>query len=237
MFLSACATTESREDLAKAETHSRLGHAYMNKGHLNEAFVEFQKSIKLNPENKRSLNALGYISTKFKNYDDAVSYYKRAIAFDPNYSEAINNLGVAYAEMKDWDEAIKQFKSALRNPIYRTPERAYSNLGYAYYKKGAYTDAEEVIEEALLRNPVLPRAFYILGLVYVKLHENESAIKEFEKAIGIVPDYMEAHWELANAYIRSGEKEKALEHFRVVAEQDNNLNRSREALEYLELLK
>lgn len=209
----------------------------MNKGQLNDAFVEFHKSIKLNPNNKRSLNFLGYISTKFNNYDDAVSYYKRAIAIDPDYSDAINNLGVAYAEIKDWDEAIKQFKSAIRNPLYRTPERAYSNLGYAFYQKGAYTDAEEALEEALLRNPVLPRAFYILGLIYVKLHENESAIKEFEKAIGIVPYYIEAHWELANAYLRSGENEKALAHFNVVAEQDNNLDRSREALEYLELLK
>ncbi|MEN8263401.1 MAG: tetratricopeptide repeat protein [Nitrospirota bacterium] len=237
MFLSSCATTESRKDIIKAETHSKLGHAYMNKGQLNDAFVEFHKSIRLNPENKRSLNFLGYISTKFKNYDDAVSYYKRAIAIDPDYSDAINNLGVAYAEIKNWDEAIKQFKSALGNPLYKTPERAYSNLGYAYYQKGAYTDAEEALEEALLRNPVLPRAFYILGLIYVKFHENESAIKEFIKAIGIMPYYMEAHWELANAYLRSGENEKALAHFNVVAEQDNNLDRSREALEYLELLK
>ncbi len=61
-------------------------------------------------------------------------------------------------------------------------------------------------------------------------------MKEFEKAIGIMPDNFGAHWELANAYLRSGEKDKAIRHFKVVAERDVNIERSREAIEYIELL-
>ncbi len=236
LFFSACATTESPKDPQKAEAFTKLGYAYLKNGQLNEAFIEFQKSIESNPSNKEALYYLGLISTKFNKYDDAISYYNRAISVDPRYSDAKNSLGVAYAELGKWDEAIKQFKDALSNPIYRTPAQAYSNIGYVYYKKGEYSKAEESLEEALLRNPVLIRAFYVLGLVYVEVHDNEAAIEAFGKAIGIMPDYFDAHWELAKAYHRSGESDKALEHFKVVAERDVNLERIKEALEYIEHL-
>lgn len=236
LLLFSCATTPDTEGSDKADARSKLGVAYLNNGQLNEAFIEFQKAIQLDPAHKESLNYLGYINTRYKKYEKAISYYERAISADPDYSEALNNLGVTYAELGNWDEAIEYFKRALRNPVYQTPARAFSNMGYAYYKKGDYLKAKEALREALMRNPVISRAVYILGLVHVKLQENEAAIVEFEKAIGMNANFFEAHWELANAYVRSGEKDKALEHFKVVAEKDQNIERSREALEYIELL-
>jgi type IV pilus biogenesis/stability protein PilW len=232
----ACATTPTIEDIKKADAHYKLGISYITKGELKEAFIEFQKSIRLNPKNKEALNYLGYISTRFKKYDEAISYYKRAISIDPNYSEAMNNLGVTYLEIENWDEAIKYFKKALDNPIYPTPEKAYSSMGYAYYKKGEYQKAVDTLKEALTRNPVFPLAIYTLGLVYTKLGNDEAAIEEFKRAINIVPDYVEAHWELANAYLRIGERDKAVEHFKIVAEKSGDTKIGKDALEYVELL-
>jgi Tfp pilus assembly protein PilF len=236
LLFSACATTGSPKDPGKAEAFAKLGYAYIKNGQLNEAFIQFQKSIELNPSNKQALYYLGFISTKFNNHDEAISYYNRAISADPKYSDAKNALGVAYAELGKWDEAIIQFKDALTNPVYRTPAQAYSNMGYAYYMKSEYSQAEESLKEAIMRNPTSHLSIYWLGLVYLKFDENEAAVKEFERAIGIMPDNFGAHWELANAYLRSGENDKAITHFKVVAERDVNIERSREALEYIELL-
>ncbi|HDH05504.1 MAG TPA: tetratricopeptide repeat protein [Nitrospirae bacterium] len=237
LFLSACAAVPAQEDIKKADAYNKLGSIYLSNGQLNEAFVRFQTALSLDPKNKETLNYLGYISARFNKYDEAVSYYKRAISVDPNYSVAINNLGVTYAEIENWDEAIKHFKAALNNPVYRTPDWAYSNMGYAYYKQGKYAEAENALREALIRNPVFPRAIYILGLIYTKLGNEKAAIKEFKKAIGIWSEYMDAHWEIAKAYFKSGERAKALKHFTVVAEKDTNTARSREASEYIERLK
>ncbi len=232
-----CATAPRVEDARKAETHYKLGISYLAKEHLHKAFVEFQKAIKVNPKNKGSLNALGYISTRFKDYDKAIYYYKRAISIDPNYSEAMNNLGVTYSEIENWDEAIKYFKMALRNPLYVTPEMAYSNMGYALYKKGDYLNAINTLKDALTRYSDFPQPNYFLGLVYIKLGKNKTAIDKFKKAVEIAPEYIDAHWDLANAYLREGDKEKAVKHFRVVAESGGDDERSKKALEYIELLK
>ena len=237
ILFSACASTLTEEDRNESEFHHKLGVSYLTSGQLNEAYVEFQKALKLNTDNKDALKELGYISTRFAKYDEAISYYKQAISIDPYFSEALNNLGVVYIEVENWDEAIRNFKAALDNPIYSTPEKAYSSMGYAYYKKGDFSEAKDALEEALIRNPIFTPALYTLGLVHVELDDDTSAIAELKKVIGILPGHVDAHWELANAYLRVGNSTKALEHFTVVAENENNTPRSREASEYIDLFK
>jgi len=148
----------------------------------------------------------------------------------------MNNLGIVYADIANWDEAFKYVKTSLSNPLYTTPERAYLNMGFAYYKKGDYQKAVDTLKESLIRYPDLPQAIYILGIVYIELGDDEAAIEKFTKAIDIVPDYVGAHWELANAYLRMGERDKAVEHFRIVAEKAKGATMGKEALEYIELL-
>lgn len=236
-FIVSCATSPSVEDVNIADTHYKIGVSYLAKKQINEAFVEFQKAIKLNPEDKNSLNALGLISTEFKEYGNAVTYYKRAISIAPDYPEAMNNLGVTYVKMKELDEAIKYFKMALENPLYPAPQRAYSNMGYTFYTKGDYHNAMQTLKEAIIRYPDFPRPIYFLGLVYIKLGKIETAIEEFKKAVDLAPEYIDAHWELADAYLRIGDEEKAFKHFKVIAESSADNDKGKEALKYLELLK
>jgi len=233
----ACATTPKVENVKKAEAHYKLGVSHLVKGQLHEAFIEFQKAIQLNPKDKNSLNALGLISTEFKKYEESIDYYTRAISIDPNYPEAMNNLGVTYVRMNKWDEAIKYFKMALKNPLYATPERAYSNMGYAFYKKGDYLNAINTLKEAIVRYPEFPRPIYVLGLVYMKLGKADVAIDNFKKAVALDSKYTDAHWELANAYLRVGNKEEAVKHFKIVAESGSDDERSKEALQYIDLLR
>jgi len=233
--ISACATVNT-EKAKQVKNHTEMGASFLSEGKNNEAYTEFQKAIMLDPKNKEALNQLGYLSARFKKYDDAISYYRRAIAADPNYADAMNNLGVLYLELENWDEAIKCFHSALKNPIYRSPEKALSSLGYAYYRKGEYSKAETYLKEAIARNPIFSIAYYTLGLVYVKDGDDRSAVEQFQKAIDIVPNYIDAHWEIANAYRRLGIREKAVTHFRIVADKDTDIKRIRQALYYIDLL-
>jgi type IV pilus biogenesis/stability protein PilW len=233
----SCATTPNPENIKKADVHNKLAESYLDNSQFNEAFVELQKALQLNPDNKETLNYLGYVSTQFGKNNDAIAYYKRAISVDPDYSEAHNNLGVVYAEMEEWDNAIASFQYALKNPVYRTPASAYSNMGYVFYRKEEFRKAADSLEEALIRNPISPRILYMLGLVYTELDNDKEAIENFSRAVGIVPAYIDAHWELANAYLRAGDSDSALKHFSIVVDNEKNTDRSREASEYIELFK
>jgi type IV pilus assembly protein PilF len=237
LLFSSCASTPSREKMNSADTHIKLGSSYLENGQFNDAFMEFQKAIKLNPRSKETLNYLGYLSTRFEKYDEAISYYKKAISIDPDYSEAMNNLGVTYAETENWDEALTYFDAALSNHMYDTPESAFANKGYVLYMKGDYSNAERAVKEALIKNRLFPLASYVLGLIYTKLDDDDAAIEEFKKAIGLAPGYAEVHMELAKTYLRSGNKAKALKHFEAVLENDKNPLRLREASDQISRLK
>ena len=235
LFFPACATTPNAKDINKAEAYNKLGVSYLKNGQTNNAYVEFQKAINLNPKNKETLNYLGHINTTYKKYDEAITNFEKAISIDPEYSDAMHNLGILYIEIEKWDKSISYFNAALENPLYRTPERSYTSMGYAYYMNRDYHKAENSLRDALMRNPVYPLANYTLGLVYVKLGDDEKAIEEFMKAIAIHSEYIDAHWELANIYLRTGRNAKALKHLEIVAEKD--IERGRMAIEQIEKLK
>ncbi len=233
----SCVTTSNIEDAKQAEVHYKIGISYLTEQRLHDASIEFQKALSLNPQDKYSFNALGLISQRFGKYGEAISYFKQALSIDPNYSDALNNLGVTHMEMGKWDEAIDYFRMALKNPLYTTPDKAFSNMGYALYKKGDYPEAADALKKAVIRNPYSPQALYVLGLVQAKLGEDSQAIESLKRAVAISPEYMDAHWELGNAYIRAGDKEQAVEHFKAVADRSDDPLRRREALQYIEELK
>lgn len=235
-ILVACAGGSVTRGQNEFDTHYKLGVAHYSKGDLGAAYVEFQKAIKEDSRHKESLNYLGNLSARFDKYEEAETYYRRAIAVDRHYSEALNNLGALYLDMQKWDEAITYFEKALQNPIYETPEKAYTNLGFAYLKKEDYISAQDSIKRALMRKRNFPRAIFVQGLVFVKLHEDDAAIESFLKIIDVMPRHVEAHWELAKAYVRTGEREKAIQHFQIVADTGEK-EIAQEAVEYIELLK
>lgn len=236
LFITSCASAPKESDINRAEAHFTLGLSNIARGDLNDAYIEFQKAIKLNPVHKEALNYLGYITARFKKYDEAVVFYERAIAIDRQYSDAMNNLGVLYLETENWDEAVKYFTMALDNTMYLAPETAYSNLGFALLKKGDYERAADAVNNALTRVPDYPHAIFVRGLLFVELHEDDPAIKAFLKVINSMPDYIDVHWEIAKAYVRIGERVKAAEHFRVVVDKGND-EIAREAREYLRLIR
>ncbi len=236
LFLMSCAPSSRSKALKDAELHYKIGVSYLNENELQKAFVEFQETIRLNPKDKQAYNGLGYISAKFKEYDKAIVYYKRAIFIDPNYSEAMNNLGLTYLELENWDEAVTYFRMALQNPLYPTPEKAHSGLGYALYKKGDYAEALRVLREGSAKYSESYFSMHVLGLVYTELNRIEDAVEMYRKALEIAPYYTEARWELAHAYMRIGENMKAYDQFQLIAQAEGDNKRGSEARRYMHML-
>ena len=54
----SCASTESIEDAKKAGAHYQIGVSYYNENKIQKAYIEFQKALELNPEDKEVLNAI-----------------------------------------------------------------------------------------------------------------------------------------------------------------------------------
>lgn len=190
IFLVSCSTVSNEERLQRASAHYQLGVSYMNDNNIQPAFVEFQKAVELNPEDKESINALGLIYLlKLEDYQKAAQYFERALQIDKSFSEASNNLGYAYEMMGRFDDALKAYKSALSNPLYKSAEKAFNNMGRVYYRMKRYHEAIDAYREALKRFSSFHLPYYGLALCYNALGRYGDAATSLKKAIELDPSY------------------------------------------------
>ncbi len=189
-LLYSCATIKSEKDIQQAEAHFQLGLSYLNNNNIQPAFVEFQKAIEFDPDNKEAHNMIGVIYlTKLEDYSNAIIHFKKAISLDKNFSEALNNLGNAYEKTGQYKDAIESYKLAIANPLYRNTALALYNLGMLYYKLTQYDDALDTFKESLKRNSDFYLSYYGLALCYnMKRQYDDSAIA-INRAIELDPLY------------------------------------------------
>ena len=168
-ILVGCAS--DKEALRKSEGHYQEGVASLPVDR-QRAFVSFQKSVQLNPNNKEARYALGHVYTLQNKLPLAEEQFRAAIKIDDSYSEAHTYLGQVLANQDRWDNAIASYKRALANPLYPTPDLARFHLGRALAHQGDLQGSMEAFEDAASASPpsVPPAMTYLeLGRVYVKL--------------------------------------------------------------------
>lgn len=201
IFLFSCSTTKTGENIQKANAHYQLGISYLNDNNIQPAFIEFQKALELNPNNKEILNAMGIIYLlKLENYPESIKYFQKALKIDKNFSEASNLLGFAYEKTGRFDEAIESYKMAMSNTLYKNPEKAFNNLGRVYYRIKRYDDAIDAYKEALRRFSDFHLPYYGLALCYNAKGQYGDAATAITRAIELDPLY-------------KGNKDKAKEDF------------------------
>lgn len=204
VFVTACASTNSSDTVDKADkatAHFKIGYSYYTEGKFQQAYIEFQKALEINPKDKEALNAIGVVQLlQFEDFPKAIEYFQRALKVDNNFSEARNNLAFAYERTGKTEEAIASYEKALTNPMWRNPEKAYNSLGRIYYRAGQYDKAIDSLTSALRRvNDYFP-AFYRLALCYNAKGHYGDAATALMRAIELDPRYR-------------GDREKALEDF------------------------
>ncbi|MBH0182507.1 MAG: tetratricopeptide repeat protein [Nitrospira sp.] len=180
-LLAGCATSE--EMVTKSEGYYQEGVASLS-GDRQKAFVSFQKSVQLNPNNKNSRYALGHVYALQSKLSRAEEEFRAAIHIDEDYSEAHTYLGQVLANQNRWDEAIKSYRKALTNPLYSTPDLARFHLGRALAHQGDLQGSMEALEDAITVSPsnIPPAMIHLeLGRVYYKLGYTERAREALKK--------------------------------------------------------
>lgn len=166
--LSGCA---DEENLRKSKGFYQEGVARLNSDQ-QQAFVSFQKAVKLNPDNKEAQYGLGHIYASQGRFKLAEESLREAIRIDNDYPEAHTYLGQVLASQDRWQEAIAAYHQALSNPLYSTPDLARFHLGRALMHEGDLQGAMEALEDAATVTPpnVPPAMLQLeLGRVYHKL--------------------------------------------------------------------
>src|SRR5581483_9712806 len=128
--------------------HNNLGFELLFKeGQPDEALVQFQKSLEINPLNAEAHINLGNCLSRKGRLDEAIIECRKALEIRPGDPQAHNDLGLCFFALGRMDEAISQYKKALEiRPDYAT---ARFNLGNLFGQQRRMDEAISQYQKAL----------------------------------------------------------------------------------------
>ncbi len=178
----------------RARVHTELGAAYYGVGQMSVAVQELKEAISADPGYGPAHSQLGLVYMTLKEDALAQQSFERALRIDPNDSSANNNYGLFLCQRKREKEAMKYFAAALKNPLYATPENAYTNAGICSRLQGDDVKAEEWLRKALALQPNQSQALYQLADIAFKRDELIPARTLLNRHMRVTTPSADALW-------------------------------------------
>jgi hypothetical protein len=180
----------SRPARGGPELHIAMARLYEDTKRRAEAIEEYDKALKMAPQDPKVLSAYAQFKVREGEYDEAIRYFQLALRHAPNDPALLNDLGLSLARRGQYPQAVAHLGRAVQlqpaTPLYRNnlatvlvemgqtddalrqlravhPEAvAHYNLGYLLNKRGQSVVAAQQFSYALQCDPSLAAARYWL---------------------------------------------------------------------------
>jgi type IV pilus assembly protein PilF len=151
--------------LRSAKIHTELAGQYYYRGQYRIAIEEAGIALQKKDDYAPAYNMLGLIYMDLQEDNQAEWNFERGLGIAPNDSDMHNNFGWFLCQRKSdrMEQAIEHFLIAIRDPLYETPERTYTNAGLCVLKQKDFEQAQSYFQQALVIRPGY--ALAQLGLV------------------------------------------------------------------------
>jgi Flp pilus assembly protein TadD len=194
-----------------SDEYERLGDLYFSRGNLIMAFVQYEKSLIINPDNTRICYKKGLLSIMGEKYEAAVKDFQETLKKDPEHAMAQHGLGQAFFQMKKYDEAKKHVQKAIK--LDRSLWESHNLLGIIYNHKNQHEKAIPAYKAAIALNPDDGLLYNNLGISYAASGKYEKAINTFNKALKTESSYSKIYNNLGLALSKLGRYQEAFEAF------------------------
>lgn len=170
-ILNGCSNTSSLPDGDKAGSYyTQLGVGYLQKGRLDLANLNLEKAIAQDPGSAPANHYYALLQERLGNDEKAAKHFRKALDVTPKDSGLLNNYGSYLCRTGKYAEAEQAFLKSVSDPLYKTPEFAYTNAGICIKKAGNITQAESYFRQALEKNSRFSEALYQMA----RLHQEKG---------------------------------------------------------------
>jgi type IV pilus assembly protein PilF len=177
LLLQACVTVD--EQYSKNEKASKinveLGIGYLQQNNLDLASEKLLKALRQDPNSAPAHNAYAILQDRLKQLDLAEYHYKKAVSLDSRDSQSSNNYGAFLCRNGREAESEEYFMAALKNPLYKTPEYAYTNAALCLNKINQKNVAKEYLKKALATKSDFGVALFALAEIYFEEGQYDKA--------------------------------------------------------------
>lgn len=225
------AADEFKKVLAKVpedfSAHQGLGYVHFQNGDFAQAISEFRESLKTYPANVDVQSSLGWAFYKKGDHDNAIKAFEAAVSLNPYLADPLK--GLAWSQWKKGQkvQAKESFSRAIAiYPKYVEDEDfekvfkgdkegldLYVKLGWSYYQKGLFKEAQQKFAQVLAQTPENAEALSGLGYLSYTQKLYDQAISYFERALAREPSWSNVRADLAWSYYFKENYGKAKEEF------------------------
>jgi tetratricopeptide (TPR) repeat protein len=132
------------------ELLNAIGFALFQQGKSQEATVELEKAIAIDPKHWKSHNNLALASIDLGELELAEAHYRESLAIQPQPA-IYNDLGVVQERLGLPDDAAASYRKALE--LDPKSSAAHTNLGSSLMRSGKQAEAEKHFRAALEADP------------------------------------------------------------------------------------
>ena len=206
-------TRTEEQGTRSGDIYVQLAIAYMQSGQMDIALQQAKKALMVNPKNAAAHDVIALIYDRLGESQAAERHYKTAVGMEPQNSYILNAYGTFLCKQGRYEEAVAKFDAALANPLYRTPELAYTNAGICVGQEGDAQRSEDYLRKALETNPRFPTALVEMAKLKLQQGRYTSAreyVLRFSRAsghtaeslwVGIQAARKVGDWNMASSYL------------------------------------
>ena len=181
--------TQSEQSMSLAE-YDIARDLWLTRGQPREALDHVLKAIDLDEDNAEAahLAALIYLdfcrqSTADCRLEEAEKHARHALDVKEDFREARNTLGVVLIHLQRHADAIATLEPLTTDILYRTPENAWGNIGWAYLEQGLLQEARQALQRSVAAQPDFCVGYYRLGLTEERAGRAKEAIEAYTQAL------------------------------------------------------
>jgi tetratricopeptide (TPR) repeat protein len=190
-----------------------LGDGLLNQGKYALAYVQYQKALKVKPDNIRITYKQGLAFLAAGKSDEAMSQFTMVVKKDPKFDLAYEGIGRVYYQKKDYTNAEVNFRKAvdLNHKLWLS----YNYLGNIYDVKQEYEQAIVEYTSALSVRNDQGFIYNNLGVSCLLAGHYLEAVDAFNKAMEKNFRESRVNNNMALALANLGRYDEALEAFRL----------------------
>ena len=165
----------------EVQAYLRIARIFESQNQTEAAIAEYQKALEIQPKFAALCAMIGNLYLD-RDLETARKYYQKALDVDPNFAVALANMAwVDALEGKDLDVALGMAQKA-KSQMPELPSIT-DTLAWVMYKKGNYSGAVPLLEEAVKKAPASAEYRYHLGMTLVAAGQKEKGKGQLQAAL------------------------------------------------------
>jgi type IV pilus assembly protein PilF len=198
-IMAGCVTTKSphltneHAEADAAADNVSLALAYMQEGNLARAKEKLDRGLQEDPRNANLHSVYALFYERINEQKQAESEFREALRLAPGDPGQLNIYGGYLCRQHRVDEGVTKLLQVATNPLYRTPELAYDNVGVCLVTVHRDEEAESAFKRALNARPDYAEGTYQLAeleLAHGRALEARTCIEKFIAQYNPTPELL-----------------------------------------------